>query len=88
VTSHVPAGAITAAPKKRVAAGKVFFGSQGVDLIFDLVVFSGDGKNPEAMNGAGGRTKLRKLKAQFEPCEVREIKEQKQRDKGKQDAPR
>jgi hypothetical protein len=67
-----------------VAAGQVFFGSQGVDLVLDFVVLSGDGKNPETMNGAGGRTEYRKLETQFVPGEVPEIDEQKQGQKCQQ----
>jgi hypothetical protein len=70
VAGYVPAGAIAGVGEEGVGAGEVFFRVDGVDLIFDFVVFFGDGQHADAVDGAGGWAKLGETGTQRVPRKV------------------
>lgn len=56
VTDHVPAWTIAALGKYGVATRDILFRMDGIDFVFNFVALGRDGKKPDAMNGAGGRS--------------------------------
>jgi len=59
--------------KEAAGARDVFFGAEGVDLVFDFVALVGDGKQADAVNGRVGCTKFRDGQAEMVPAEIQGV---------------
>ncbi len=64
--------------KKCTGARNVFFGSDGVDLVFDFVAFVGNGEKAGSVNGAIGEAEPGNGEARVVPSEVNRISDEKE----------
>jgi len=65
--------------KEGAGARDVFFGAEGVDLVFDLVALVGDGEQADAVHERIGCAKSRDGQAEMVPAEIQGIDHEKQR---------
>jgi len=70
VADYVPAGIVGGVGEEGAGAGDVFFGLDGVNLVFGFVAFVGDGEQADAMDGGVGGTELGNGEAQVIPGDV------------------
>ncbi len=59
--------------EERAGAGDVFFGMDGVDLVFDFVAFVRNGEDAQAMDGRSGRAKVGDGQAEMVPGKINRI---------------
>jgi hypothetical protein len=78
VAGDVPAGAVVGVGEEGAGAGDVFFGMNGVDLIFHFVAFVGNEEHADAMDGGSGSSELGSGEAEMVPGEIHGIDDEKQ----------
>ena len=78
VARDVPARIATGVRKKCARARNVFFGLNGVDLIFGFVSFVGNGEKADTVDGGVGRAKPGNGEARVVPGEVNRIDDEKE----------
>ena len=69
----IPARAVAGVREEGTGAREIFLGMNGINFILYLVVFGGNGKEPYAVNRAGGGAEFGMPDAQFEPGKINEI---------------
>jgi len=77
VAGDVPAGIVICMREKCAAAGDIFFGSDGVELVFGFVPFAGNGEKTNAVDGGVGGAQAGNREAGVVPGEVDRIGDKK-----------
>ena len=72
--------------EKCAGAGDVFFGSDGVELVFGFVGFAGNGEKANAVDGGVGGAQARNREAGVVPSHVDGIGDEKQQGERSDDA--
>jgi hypothetical protein len=78
VARDVPAGAGVGVGEEGAAAGDVFFGMDGVDLVFHFVAFVGNEEYADAMDGGSGGSELGSGEAEVVPGEIHGVDDEKE----------
>ncbi len=72
--------------EKGAGARDVFFGMDGVNLVFSLVAFVGDGEQADAMDGRAGGAELGDGHAEMEPSKVDSVDNEEEQNESSGDA--
>ena len=79
VARDVPAGIVLCVGKDCAGAGKVFFGSECVDLVFGFVALIGNREKADAVDGRVGHAEPRNGEARVVPGEVNRVDDEKEK---------
>lgn len=88
MAGDIPARAVSGVGEERAGAGEVLFGLLRVKLVFDFVVFEGNGEKAIAVDAAGGGARGGVVHTELKPKKVAEIDEQEQDERREEDAAR
>ena len=84
MAGDVPARAVASVGKEGAGAGEVLFGLLGVKLVFDFVVFEGNGEKAIAVDAAGGGARGGVVHSELKPQRVAEINDEEQGERGEE----